>query len=78
MTALAGTSLSTVGTFVPFMGEDDEPAYGTDGMNDEDGQYGGTEDDGDGKKSAGGEDPDGEDGDEEEFRQDETDPEQSR
>ncbi|MDL5361010.1 hypothetical protein [Halalkalicoccus sp. NIPERK01] len=65
------------------MGEDDDPAYGSDDVKNEDGQYGGTEDGGDEKRSAGGETDenaedheDEEEGeDEEALGQDETDPE---
>ncbi|WP_336344347.1 hypothetical protein [Halalkalicoccus ordinarius] len=72
------------------MGEDDEPAYGSNDVNDEDGQYGGTGDGGDDKRSAGAEgdvegertDDNGDDesdddesDDDESLGQDETDPE---
>jgi hypothetical protein len=64
------------------MGDDDEPAYGSNEVNDEDGQYGGTGDGGDDKRSAGaeegegeGDDADDEDDEDEALGQDETDPE---
>lgn len=78
--APAGPTLSGVADLPSAMSEDDEPAYGSNDVKDKDGQYGGTEDGGDEKRSAGGEtnereENDEEEGDEEALGQDETDPE---
>jgi hypothetical protein len=60
-----GPTFSGVADLPSAMSEDDEPAYGSTDVKDEDGQYGGTEDGGDEKRSAGGETDEREENDEE-------------